>query len=381
MRLFVVIGLYFTLLASLLFSHSTLAQDNWVQVDGYAPFSAGKLMARRQALVSAYREAISAGGIIEVKANSIVSNFSMVADVVNTRTHGYIKRYQMLSEGRDTEDNTLYKVTIKAHVVNAPDGDNEQCLSSFLSLIGVPKVLFLIAEPKQNSSTSSVESYMAENFRNVGYQVLSADDIKITNKITAQLIEIARSGNGNAAATVAKSINADIVITGKIAIEMNKMSGGTDIVANIGNVSLNVKAIIPGNGKVVDVVNARDRFMSVQGASELIAKEKAIAKTVNKITNKMMWHIPKYLSQQPRTMNLQLSKLNFDDIELMSTYLSNVDGIDDANLIEWSNGVANFSIDASYTGPKERDLIKLLKNKYPSTQVMSLKNYHVAMTF
>jgi len=363
------------------FSFNLFANENWVTVDGYAPFSAGKLLARRQALVEAYRQAINAGGIIEVKSTSQASNFSMVADVVKTRTHGYIKSYEVISEGADQHDSSLYKITIKARVVNSPDSGQEKSLASFLGIIGVPKVLFLISEANNDIELSSVESYMAESFRKVGYEVLTADDVKINKEINELLLKKARSGHGISAAKIARSTNADIVVTGKLTIQMSQMSGGTDITANLGNVSLNVKAIIPGNGKVVDVVNARDRFMSVQQSSQMIAKEKAIAKTAKSITEKLKWNIPKYLSQQPRDITLKISNFSFENTDEIKLLLSKIEGINTVELDNWHDKVGLFTVSSSYTGPQEKDILNVIKRRYSTARIVNFQKYFLAISF
>ncbi|GGF71110.1 flagellar assembly protein T N-terminal domain-containing protein [Alteromonas lipolytica] len=357
-----------------------LAQENWVEVTGYADMSAGKPVARRQALVDAYRQAISEGGIIEIGSYSESSNFMMVTDVMKTQSHGFIKRYEVVSEGIDNNDAEIFAIKIKALVVTGLGDSDDEGLSAFINLIGKPKVLFLVMDPQgEGSSVSTSESYLAEAFAKVGYGVMTGDDLPATDEPTIELLEKARGGNGAAAASLGRQANVDIVLTGQLQVEMSSMSGGTDVTAQIGNVNLNVKSIIPGNAKIIDVQSAQDRFMSLQQGSALIARQKAIKSAAKRVADKMIRQIPEYLSKAPRTIKVTVGNLDFGKIDDFKALLAKTTGISAVDMINWSQQQTLFDVNAEFTGPKEQDLAKRLLKQYPGASIVALQNYAISI--
>lgn len=359
-------------------SHA-FAEPNVVVVEGFADMAAGKSVARRQALVDAYRQAISEGGLVEVGSYSETENFMMVSDVMRTRSHGFIQRYDLLEEGLDPADSNLYRVQIKAEVVTGPDGDDAASLKAFVGMIDNPTLLFLIDDSGASDTltTSRLENELAAHFRKVGYKIKTGDDVKMKGDITLDLINAARAGNGAAAAQVARALNADFVLTGAVSVQMTEMSGGTDVMAKIGNVSLSVKSIIPGNGEVIGVDTSRDRYMSVQQDASMIAREKAIAKAASRVAKKLMWQIPDYLAKHPRTVILTVENLPFQGIKNLEAQFKKVSSVSAIDMQEWSSNTGTFALDVTFTGPKESDVVGLMLDWYPSLQVQQVGNYRI----
>jgi hypothetical protein len=362
------------------FSPFIHADGTWIKADGFAPMTSGKLVARRQALVEAYRQAISSGGIIEVGGYSQVSNFATVADVINTRVHGYIRRYKIVSEGVDELDASIYKVTINAQVTNLSDQDDDEGLSSFLSLIGVPTILFLAAGEPENDRMSTSENLLAAQFKQAGYKVMTADDVELNMDITPSVLRKAREGHGYSASLVGRASNADIVLTGTVTTELSDVNGGTDVQASIGIVSMALKVLIPSNGSIVDAANGTGRFMSVANSSALLAKQKATQQAANQLTELLKWRIPKYLSQQPRVIAVRVVKLPFDKLTTFETFLTGLSGVDKVETVNWKQGNAQFQIESAYTGPKEMDIINAMQSEFAQLTVNNYRPYQISLS-
>lgn len=403
-------------------SDPTPAQGKWVMVEGYSNLSAGTEVARKQALLDAYRRAINTGGSIEIGEFSQLRNFKDVVDVITKRAHGFIKEYELLAEGPDTNRANTYMVAIKALVVDKLDRNEtgEEGLAQFVSLIGSPKVLFILSEKNRSRSaaglnaqassnleiqhngtsvsisessttgisnsfnhpqedTSTSEHIMAEEFRRVGYEVITSDDVLQSGFVTQSSIDKARRGLGSYAAEVGKSVGADIVISGVVKYQVSSAgSGGTDVSgAQMGTVSLTSKAILPSNGRVLHVSTRRQGYMSVQYASQLLAQEEAISKAARFAGNELMWQIPKLLSEQTQDVALSLKNTSYQSAEDVRRYLSGLNGVEQVLMLGWKNGLAKYQVKSVFTGPREGDIVQALSGKYSKFSVDEVSYFNV----
>lgn len=90
---------------------SVLAQDKAVETKGYG-------QNRNDAIADGLRSAVGQAMGTTVQAESNLENFILVKDVVSTRTEGYIKSYEVVSENKGT--NGITEVLIKALVSLSP---------------------------------------------------------------------------------------------------------------------------------------------------------------------------------------------------------------------------------------------------------------------
>jgi hypothetical protein len=134
------------LLLTLFLSASTgSAQDRSVTVTADAPIIDGNAMAaRKQALANAFREAVEQGLGVLVESNTLVHNAAIIADNIYTKSQGYVKDHEILSEGPGQED--MYKVTMRATVNLTEIGTDLRALGILKDMMGNPKILSMIEE-------------------------------------------------------------------------------------------------------------------------------------------------------------------------------------------------------------------------------------------
>jgi hypothetical protein len=99
------------ILAVLLGCLSVIAQDRAVETKGYG-------QNRNDAIADGLRSAVGQAMGTTVQAESNLENFILVKDVVSTRTEGYIKSYEVVSENRGA--NGITEVILKALVSLSP---------------------------------------------------------------------------------------------------------------------------------------------------------------------------------------------------------------------------------------------------------------------
>ncbi len=408
--------------------------EQWVTVEGRAEMTSGRSVARKQALLDAYRQAINAGGSIEIGEFSQLRNFKEVVDLVTKRVHGYIKGYEILAEGPDSKDKNIYMVAIRALVVDGLDqlSAGDEGLKQFVALIGSPKVLFVLATEAertldttaagytasqneqidlevvqgdtqvrlhrdQNSAdsmgmndqpndiedfqVSSAEQEMANHFRQVGYEVLTSDDVLNSGFIEMEDLRLARKGLGAYAAKIGRVVNADIVISGVVKYRVSAVNGNTDIGAHLGTVNLTSKAILPGSGRVLHVSTNRQKYMSVQTSSALMAREESLARASQIAADELKWEVPKLLAQETRDIEVTLSNISYDQSNNVRLFLNQLAGIDSVYMAGWKDKQSKYTVKCIYTGPREHDLVESLQNKFKQLNITELGNYQIVAGF
>lgn len=406
--------------------------EQWVTVEGRSPLSSGERVARKQALLDAYRRAINEGGSIEIGEFSQLRNFKDVVDLVTKRSHGYIKQYEILADGIDTNDPNSYMVAIRALVVDSldPQKSDDEALLQFVSLIGSPKVLFVLAtedekedeaayserhdrnekvqlevvhqdtkvsirqSSKENLSAtssaaqnaeevfqaSSTEHEMAQHFRKAGYEVLTSDDVLSTGFLDIGDLDKARQGLGSYAAKVGRYVNADIVISGVIKYRVSSMNGGTDIGAHLGTVNLTAKAILPGSGRVLHVTTNRQRHMSVQDGSALLAREQALARAAKIAADELKWEVPQLLAKETRDTEIQFNNISYEQSNALRKYLADLEGVESIYMAGWKSKQALITVKSVFTGPRENDLVGALQQRFANLKVVEVGNYRVTVS-
>lgn len=404
--------------------------EQWVTVEGRSPMISGERVARKQALLDAYRRAINEGGSIEIGEFSQLRNFKDVVDLVTKRSHGYIKQYKILADGVDSSAPQTYMVAIRALVVDglSQQEHDDDALLQFVSLIGSPKVLFILAakeekstadstaangqsekiefevvhqdtevrihQSNQNTSTSATttetladdsfavstaEHEMAQHFRNAGYEVLTSDDVLDTGFIDMTDLGKARQGLGSYAAKIGRYVNADIVISGVIKYQISSVDGGTDIGAHLGTVNLTAKAILPSSGRVLHVTTNRQRHMSVQDSSTLLAREEALSRSAKIAADELKWEIPQLLAQETRDTKIYFENISYEQSNTLRKYLATLEGVESIYMAGWKNNQTQITVKSVFTGPRESDLIEALQRRYTQMRIVEVGNYRVTV--
>ena len=355
--------------------------ERWVEVTGKARLTAGEVVARRSALLAAYRQAVNLGGSVEISEFSQIRNFKEVTDIVTKRSRGVIRQYEVINEGADPDNKDTFQITIKALVADKTgDGSGkDQELSQFVSLIGEPRVLFIIGEPDSGEVTTA-EQTMAAMFREVGYQVMTLDSIDVSG-IGPAILTQARDGSAQMAARIGKAAGADIVVVGKLQFELSEMSGGTDVKGKLGVAQLAVKAIMPGNARILHVTNHQERFLSLQGASGLAARQKSISGAAQSAAIELKWKVPEILSREPRVIDIQVSKVSYQNADKIRKALQKMEGIEKVELSGWQNNIASLTVRNVFTGPRESDLANALLSRFKKLRVMSVGQYAIELAW
>lgn len=211
---------FFLLLISFSFS-ATFAQTAIQAIGTGAIVNNNVPAARDRAIDDALRKAVEQSLGTFIDSQTKVENFMLVEDRILSWSKGYVSRYNIVSEGKQTPE--MYQATVDA-VVDVSNLQNDvQAVQDLINNMGNPRVMFLIDE--QNVGVTSdryhyfsvnmtaAETAMMNRFMEKGFDVVDPGIIR-QNKERDRILA-AMSGDNKSAALVAASLDAEVVITGK----------------------------------------------------------------------------------------------------------------------------------------------------------------------
>lgn len=239
------------LLALLLGASPATAQEvATVTVDGVGAVIGGHIPnARDRAIEDALRKAVEQVSGVVVSSESVQENFELVEDKILSRAKGYVKKYEIVKEGREEE---TYRVSIKAQVsmeMLAKD------LCNLLARRGMPRVAAVISEQNVGDAIlpedllaelSVAETAVMAYLKNRCFRVVDTARTGAARDREAALAAV--RGDNRAAASLAQHLGVDILITGKaVAADAGGIMGSLRSV----QASVTARAVRAANGEVL----------------------------------------------------------------------------------------------------------------------------------
>lgn len=284
---FLLVSLAFGAASVLLFPSISRSEDS-ITVDstGVAAITSNNAaMARDGAIADALRKAVEQAVGTLVASDTLVENFQAVEDRVYTNSQGYVKSYSIISEARSAD---VYEVRVRALVAA---GD----LSGDLGALGLlqkkaerPRVLFMVAEKGagrgdydfwwkhggQALEMSAAEAALKEAFLAKGFNVVEMPGKGGTAGLEGSF---GADMSVDAAASIGKDLNAEIVVYGKVFVEQGPSTGSTSVVTYMADMT--VQAVRADDGAVLATHKGRgiSRHISiVTGNGEAISRAAVI---------------------------------------------------------------------------------------------------------
>ncbi|MDZ7288343.1 MAG: hypothetical protein ONB44_00215 [candidate division KSB1 bacterium] len=174
--------------------------------------------ARDQAIDDAMRKAVQQALGTYIKSETLVENFQLVDDRILAWSAGYVKKYDILSEGKKVD---TYEVQMRATVNLSDLRTDDEALAALLEKEN-PRVMVMIAEQNIGETNrlnyfevdmTAAETAIIDVFRSKGFEVVDAAQAKENQQ--RDLILNAIEGNAKSAAAIAAAQQAELIITGK----------------------------------------------------------------------------------------------------------------------------------------------------------------------
>nr|WP_320193422.1 hypothetical protein [uncultured Desulfobacter sp.] len=199
------------LLIPLCLSQGVQAEEKIVETTGSSDLSRNDAV--RQAMRSAVQEAV--GTFIHTETE--VENFEIKKDKIFSRTQGYVTRYDLLKEWKESD---TYNVRIKAEVSLDKIKDDLMAMKILLDSLERPKLMILVEEKyvgMEDMGMRLAETELSNMFTAKGFDLVDRAQIEQIKSMdqSRQALE----GNTDAAKQLGLQFGAQYVILGKAVLQ------------------------------------------------------------------------------------------------------------------------------------------------------------------
>lgn len=253
--------------------------------------------ARDEALRDAMRKAIEQAVGTVISSETVVENFQLLSDRIYTQTSGYIRSYQVVSEGAEGE---LFRLRIRARVAMGQVKDDLAAIGILLEAKHLPRMMVMIAEQNigdtdlrywWNPQAASVDLGVAENsliseFRSKGFRFIDPEAVRKEIKVAKAYR--AENLNEEKVRKLGAQAEADVVIFGQGLAKLAGEIAGTSMKSVQANLTL--KAVDADTGTVIATAQTHAPAAHID---EVTAGTKALDGAAKKAAKSLMDEILK----------------------------------------------------------------------------------------
>lgn len=248
---------------------------------------------------------------VKVKAQSVVSNFVLVDEVIQKSVSGYVESYKVLSEGSEGD---VYKVKISAKVVKE---NAEKALTSILRVSSISILLPAFFLDGSVEETNSLSESLIGRLVEQGYNVV---DIASIEPGLAEQVEMAFKRNDMLfmRSLTLKSLS-NLALLGKVSFVLSTKKGedvgfGAKMPFSVVTANLNYKLVSASEKKILlaESVEAKGKALNEKDAANQALKEIS-----EKISGKIISTLGKYMEGATKKVSV---KFISDSISLGETF-------------------------------------------------------------
>jgi len=317
-------------------------------------FGEDKGLARDQAINDALRKAVEQALGTFVQASTLVQNSMVIEDNILAWSDGYVRSHRIVSEGM--ADASTYEVTIEAVVELANLRNDWEAVQNLLNRMGNPRVMFMIEEQNIGQSTNQfnylsldmniTENTLLDKFIQNGFECV--DPATVRQNLKQEQAAAILQGDTQLAATLAKKLGAEVVITGKA---FAKVATGINL-GGMKSCQANVTARVI-RADVATVIATASQHAAYPHIDEVTGGTEAIKKATNKLADELIGKITQTWKDEfykATTVKLMVNGISsFDQLNsFQSTLKFYIRGIKDIYTREVSGSIAE--LDVKMTG-------------------------------
>ena len=312
--------------------------DEIVEAEGIVPYKADDLPGTKAgALAAAQRSAVELVVGVYVSARTRVDKAVTIEQKILAQTSGYVKKYDILSEGRDGE---WYKTRIRALVSTKALHEELDNLGLLLGpAVGNPRVAFLISEwaGENKDDAKPATQALSQELINRGFKVV---ELPASVHSDDDAAEVARGlSRGNCELLIAGLARAQ-------SMEMDARLGG--MASYRASISLRVLEV--GTGEVITTVS--DTASGLEANAQLAA-DKALSNAAQSVA-KQLYSLPQELDKRSHVTVTINGITSFAVLAHLQTELPKVTGVRDVFMrsFDQSQGMAVLDVQVTAIGPQ-----------------------------
>ena len=246
--------------------------------------------ARDRAIKDAQRNAVEQVVGTMISSETKVQDFQLINDRILTESAGYLQRYEVINEQR--VDAQTCEGTIRA-AVNVGNLKNDlAAIGLCYEFVGKPRMMVLIRERHltggkgADTELNTAETAMIDTFLKVQRKFIFIDEQTAKRNLNLSETRAAFDGDNTAAAAIARTAAADIIIVGEAEAKAVSLPMLGSMKSGQANVS--VRVISADNGMIIVT---KDTHAAVPHIDEMTAQTLAIKKASLQLAGELMQSI------------------------------------------------------------------------------------------
>jgi hypothetical protein len=320
-----------------------------VTVEGVAG-AANNMRARDDAIQDAMRRAVEQGAGVFVDAATMTENFEMIADAVLTKAAGYVRSYDILSEG---EQNGLYRVRMRCEVKLGPIKDDLLALRILQQQRGLPRVVVfgdekIMGEPAFGRLVATeIEDYLTSQ----GMKLVAGDffeDLKARDAVLAENVyedfsqAVALASRHNAEVVVVYLANAEHQGTRKA------WGGGSEW--HVAEPSMRVRIIGVDNARLISSFSWDLERNLPKGRSAEAACRKALEELGYSVAEEVYDAIVSNWETGGFSLELVVTGADYNYISGLKADIEEMRGVSSVGQVELTGQTAVVRLEANFSG-------------------------------
>ncbi len=325
--------------------------------------------ARDMAIKDAKRKAVEQVAGTFVTSETYIKNFMMVEDNILTQSEGYVRNYEILSEGE--ADRYTYEVEIKAEVSQGSIVEDLASIDGIIFSVGKPRIMVLMKErnmterERASIDLNTSEIAIMNAFLDKSEKFNFVDQETAKRGLNASKVRSARTGAREAAMAIARANTADMIIVGEAysqSASQVELAGMKSCQANVG-----AKVIWTDTGEIIASGSERAATAHIDEITGgTIAIEKASTKLAENLMGTMLRYFVLMLSSGSSAQLIVHGVDSYAELLNFETTLKlYVRGLEELEQRSFDSGVAIYDITIETdTRQMARELVSKDLGKY-----------------
>jgi len=355
--------------------------SRWVTTTGVSRMNAGIDIARRAALLDAYRKAIS--GSNEIMAQG--QNLKIISDILVNKKNSFVQHYNIVDGGVAGSEKQNYQINMKSYVVSSIPDEKERDinLSRFINMVGAPRVLLFLRNDDGDESSGlrsmlTMENIISNHLELVDYDVLTTKDLE--KELGPNILENIISGDQQEIIQVGRKLGVDAVIIGYFGYESTvgvKAEGRQLLCCNI--FSIKWKITIPGNGNELEL-NTMQSLVS-SGGNERLEKNRGVIQLAKTAANELRAEVLNILLNQTYDVNLLVGNVGPGKDMKIKNILEQLEGVASVRIEENREIGTLYKLNIVYTGPRGAEIRDVLEREFKGLSTIEVKGSELVMSY
>ncbi len=330
----------------------SLDQGQVVVATGIGSIVAGDVAhARDDAINDALRTGLEQALGMLLESETLVENYQLIEDNIFSKTRGYVQSYEVIRERK--RDEQLYEVTVRAVVKIANLKNDLDGIATLMRRKNMPRTMVMIKERNVgeapgmfhyfdvdlNISENALTSAMMEK----GFKFV--DRSTVMAKMERDQASAILAGNNDLAASIGRSVGAEIVITGQAVASATQVEvfGAQQ---RSQQAVVTIRAIRSDTGEIIAVADGQGAYPHI---NDIVGGTKAIQKASTAAAETLIDKIlARWQSDVGSSATITLNIYGISGYQMLSGFKTNlpyyVRGIESLNQRSWNGGYAVLDI-------------------------------------